>query len=72
MKWDMDSMENQIICPSSIFLLISSKLSVVGLVRFEYIVEYTQARILRGGPEGPDPCPFSIQSKLCPQILKPI
>ena len=25
-----------------------------------------------GGPGGPDPCPFSIQSKLCPQILKPI
>ena len=25
-----------------------------------------------GGPGGPDPCPFSIQSRLCPQILKPI
>ena len=25
-----------------------------------------------GGPGGPDPCPFSIQSKLCPQVLKPI
>ena len=25
---------------------------------------------LAGGPGGPDPCPFSIQSKLCPQILK--
>ena len=25
-----------------------------------------------GGPGGPDPYPFSIQSKLCPQILKPI
>ena len=25
-----------------------------------------------GCPGGPDPCPFSIQSKLCPQILKPI
>ena len=25
-----------------------------------------------GGPGDPDPCPFSIQSKLCLQILKPI
>ena len=31
-----------------------------------------QARIYGRGPGGPDPCPFSIQSKLCPQILKPI
>ena len=25
-----------------------------------------------GGPWDPDHCPFLIQSKLCPQILKPI
>ena len=25
-----------------------------------------------GGPRGSDPCTFSIQSKLCPQVLKPI
>ena len=27
---------------------------------------------LAGEPGGSDPFPFSIQSKLCPQILKPI
>ena len=27
---------------------------------------------LAGGLGGPDPCPFSIQSKLCSQILQPI
>ena len=27
---------------------------------------------LSGGPGGPDPCPFSIQSKLCPQTIKVI
>ena len=33
----------------------------------------TQAKKKRAGEEGgPDPCPFSIQSKLCPRILQPI
>ena len=26
----------------------------------------------RGGPVGLDPCPFLLQTKLCPQILRPI
>ena len=32
----------------------------------------TTSAHLVGGPGGPDPCPFLIQFKLCPQILKPI
>ena len=37
------------------------------------LVAVLQARARGGGgPGGPDSCRFSIQSRLCPQILKPI
>ena len=51
------SLQDIAICPIVFYLFL--KFSDTGA----HVVE---------GPRGSDPCTFSIQSKLCPQVLKPI